>query len=63
MSQNSEQWLSDGVCRDCRRKTYCSKPCTANKRRMKLQVFRAMDAATGGMMHHLIKKTKESMNL
>lgn len=28
---NNEQWLLDGVCRECRRKDYCSKPCKRNK--------------------------------
>ena len=28
-----ERWLSDGNCKKCRRKKYCKKPCTANKRR------------------------------
>ena len=27
---SSEQWLSDGICNECRRKNYCHKPCKAN---------------------------------
>lgn len=27
----TEQWLTGGKCKDCRRRTYCQKPCTANK--------------------------------
>ena len=28
-----ERWKTDGNCEKCRRKSYCKKPCTANKRR------------------------------
>lgn len=30
----SEQWLLDGICRKCRRKDYCSKPCKRNEARI-----------------------------
>lgn len=32
-TDNDERWLIDGDCNKCRRAEYCSKPCTANKRR------------------------------
>ena len=31
--EDNERWLSDGNCTYCRRKKYCSKACTAQKRR------------------------------
>ena len=30
---DNERWLSDGDCSKCRRANYCSKDCTATKRR------------------------------
>lgn len=30
---DNERWLTDGNCGKCRRKSYCSKPCTRQKRR------------------------------
>ena len=35
---NSEQWLSYGNCDICRRKKFCGKPCTANKRADRAQI-------------------------
>lgn len=29
----NDQWKLSGDCKLCRRKSYCKKPCTANKRR------------------------------
>lgn len=44
--EDNERWLSDGNCTYCRRKKYCSKACTAQKRRkeaiMKEAIIRAM---------------------
>ena len=37
----NERWLTDGNCSKCRRQKYCSKPCTAQKRR-KTAIMRAM---------------------
>lgn len=31
---SNEQWLLDGICRECRRKDYCSTPCKRNKVRI-----------------------------
>ena len=39
--EDSERWLSDGNCTYCRRKKYCSKACTAQKRR-KEAIIRAL---------------------
>ena len=39
----ADQWLLDGNCGQCRRANYCSKDCTATKRRrdrIKEQAFR-----------------------
>lgn len=33
MSNDNEQWLTNGICEKCRKRKYCSKPCTRNKRR------------------------------
>lgn len=59
--ENSEQWLLNGDCRICRRKNYCSKPCTRCKREtqaeLKRLVANAMNEATGGVMSEYINKT------
>lgn len=52
-SANNEQWLSSGKCSLCRRKNYCSKPCTAHKRHMQGELFRAVDNATGGIFSYM----------
>ena len=56
----SEQWLLNGDCRICRRKNYCSKPCTRCKRETKAEiqqlVANAMNEATGGVMGEYINK-------
>lgn len=48
----SEQWNLDGDCSLCRRKNYCSKPCTRNKREtdimMRSLVASKLNEATGG---------------
>ena len=31
--KDNERWLSDGLCIECRRFKYCSKPCKAQKER------------------------------
>lgn len=38
MSDSDEQWLLDGICRECRRKDYCSKPCKRNKVRTEREI-------------------------
>ncbi len=34
MPDSNEQWLLDGICRECRRKDYCSEPCKRNRARI-----------------------------
>ena len=50
--EQNEQWKLQGNCQMCRRKNYCSKPCTANTRRSQAElnsmIYQAMDKATGG---------------
>ena len=41
MSANNERWLSDGNCALCRRQSYCTKTCTAQKKRRNA-IMRAM---------------------
>lgn len=49
MANENEQWLLNGECNKCRRQSYCSKPCTRNKRR------------TEAMMHSLVSSTLNEM--
>lgn len=59
--ENNEQWISGGNCNLCRRKNYCSKPCTLAKRKRKAMirglVADAMNQATGGAMQEIIDRT------
>ena len=34
----TEQWKLDGDCSLCRKKNYCSKPCTRNKRETEIMM-------------------------
>ena len=51
-SEKSEQWNLDGDCSLCRRKNYCSKRCTLNKRKseilMRSLVASKLNEITGG---------------
>lgn len=57
----SEQWLLNGDCRICRRKKYCSKPCTRCKREIQAEikqvVANCLNEATCGVMSEAIYKT------
>ena len=55
MAEQNERWLSDGDCRQCRRKDYCSKPCTKFKRAYRA----ALDQAIREQTH--IDEVKEAM--
>lgn len=44
---NNEQWLHDGICRECRRKDYCSKPCKRNEVRIKRELTAHIREKTG----------------
>ena len=35
---SNEQWKADGDCSKCRRKSYCSKQCKANKKALQRYV-------------------------
>lgn len=55
---NSEQWKLDGDCSLCRRKKYCSKQCTRNKRETEIMI-RSMVASklnemTGGAYSEIV---------
>jgi len=39
MPDSDEQWLLDGICRECRRKDYCSTPCKRNKVRTEREIM------------------------
>lgn len=41
MNEDNERWLSDGNCEYCRRESYCTKECTALKRR-KYEIIREL---------------------
>ena len=47
---NTEQWKTDGICEKCRREKYCSKPCTACKRRTKFHLNRTVAETMVRMM-------------
>lgn len=34
ISDSKDQWLSDGNCKQCRRASYCKKPCRACKEKI-----------------------------
>lgn len=46
---NTEQWLLDGKCTECRRNKYCNKPCTRHKRRINLLVHNMASAKLNEM--------------
>lgn len=47
MTENNERWLTDGDCSECRRAKYCSKACTAQKRRREAIIQQMVRSATG----------------
>jgi len=47
MPDSNEQWLLDGICRECRRKDFCSKPCKRNKVRTERKIISHIHARTG----------------
>lgn len=55
-STNSEQWLSGGDCKLCRRSKYCSKACKANKEATQRDIYSAVNKATGGIFAHMLEK-------
>lgn len=61
----SEQWLLSGDCSICRRKNYCSKPCTRCKREAQAEIKRlvadCVNKATGGVLSEYIDRTIKYM--
>lgn len=55
-STKSEQWLSGGDCKLCRRSKYCSKVCKANKEATQRDIYSAVNKATGGIFAHMLEK-------
>lgn len=55
-SQDNERWLSDGDCKYCRRKSYCSTDCTAQKRRMQSILYQMV-------LDHMPPETKDVLNI
>lgn len=47
MPNSNEQWLLDGICHECRRIDYCSKPCKKNKERTEREVMAYIHERTG----------------
>lgn len=51
-NNKSNQWELEGNCNICRRKNYCSKPCTRNKREtesfVRGLIAEKMDELSGG---------------
>jgi radical SAM protein with 4Fe4S-binding SPASM domain len=37
----ADSWLTDGNCKECRRKNYCQKACTIHKRRREMGIRNA----------------------
>lgn len=45
---SNEQWKTDGKCSVCRRKAYCKKSCSANKKGFQREVGRALASTKVG---------------
>ena len=58
----NEQWLLNGDCDVCRRKTYCKKDCTVRARAkqsfVKNAIRDAIDEATGGAFSDILSKSR-----
>lgn len=52
----NEQWKDKGICAECRRNSYCSKPCTVNKRVRRAAVNKMLQ------MHEDIKELAKQVN-
>lgn len=59
MANENEQWLLNGECNKCRRQSYCSNPCTNNKRGTKAMmsalVKSKLNEMTGGAYGEIMK--------
>lgn len=58
----TEQWLLNGDCRKCRRKNYCSKPCTRCTRVFESEMYslvsNKLNEMTGGAYGEIMKHSK-----
>lgn len=59
---SNEAWKDTGDCAECRRKAYCNKTCTANKKRLKQIIATSFirSAVTGKIypkLAHLMEET------
>ena len=45
--EDNERWLSDGDCSKCRKSEYCSKNCTARKKRITQEMTDFIMGKTG----------------
>ena len=65
MTDKTEQWNLDGDCDLCRRKKYCSKPCTKAKRQAhaetKRLVKQILNEATGGVLGDAMNKAVDTV--
>lgn len=43
----ADSWKTDGNCKECRRREYCNKACSANKKRLRYAVHDALLKHTG----------------
>lgn len=61
---SSEAWKDTGDCAECRRKDYCKKTCSANKRRMEqiIKTHFIRSAATGRIYPKLAHLAEEEKN-
>lgn len=59
----TEQWLLSGDCSKCRRKKYCSKPCTKCKREFEAEMFSLvsdkLNEMTGGAYGEIMSCVKQ----
>lgn len=60
MMESTEQWETNGKCNVCRRRNYCSKPCTAYKRRQEYELRCAV--ARAFVRANLNVNNKEDIN-
>lgn len=62
MAEGKDNWLTNGKCKECRRRDYCSKPCTANKRSTYAFIHNAISDATGlgPIMRDMSEKIRET---
>lgn len=60
MPDSDEQWLLDGICRECRRKDYCSKSCKRNKVRTEREIMAYIHRRAGiGAVRQALRRLEE----